>query len=110
MWQRPTIAKIDLGAIKDNYRAIRKSLGAGVKILAVVKADGYGHGAIQVSHTLAAEGIDMLGVALPEEGVYIREAGISTPILSLGGIYNGGNVDVYEKYSITPVVFQPEHI
>ena len=110
MWQRPTIAKIDLNAIRSNFRTIRKNMEPGVKILAVVKADGYGHGAIQVSHTLAAEGIDMLGVAIPEEGVQLREAGIASPILSLGGIYNGGNVEVYERYSITPVVFDADII
>ncbi|GAB4289625.1 MAG: alanine racemase [Myxococcota bacterium] len=110
MWQRPTIAKIDLNAIRNNYRALRGMIEPSVKILSVVKADGYGHGAVQVSHTLAAEGIDWFGVAIPEEGVQLRESGISTPILSLGGIYNGGNVNVYERYSITPVVFEPEII
>lgn len=83
---RPTCAEIRLDAIQHNLEALRSLLAPGVKVLGVVKADGYGHGAPPVARTLAAGGIDMLGVALVEEGVELREAGVAAPILVMGTI------------------------
>ena len=77
-------AEIDLAAIARNLRAFRGHVGPTVRILAVVKADAYGHGAVPVAATLAAAGIDGFAVADAREGVELRQAGIATPILILG--------------------------
>jgi len=81
---RPTYARIDLAALRHNLAAVRRRLAPGVRVLGVVKADGYGHGAVEASRTLADAGIDMLGVAIVEEGVALRVAGIRTPVLVMG--------------------------
>ena len=81
---RPTYAEVDLAAIRDNLRTLRERVAPGVKILGVVKANAYGHGAVEVARTLAAAGIDMLGVALVEEGVELRSEGVEAPILVMG--------------------------
>jgi alanine racemase len=81
---RPVVCEIDLGAIAANVRAIRKAVGPGVKILPAVKADGYGHGAVEVSRVAIDSGADMLGVAGVEEAIELREGGVSAPILILG--------------------------
>jgi len=81
---RPTWAEIDLAALRRNLRTVRDRVAPGVKVLAVVKADGYGHGAVPVSRTLADAGIEMLGVATVDEAVELRAAGIRTPILVMG--------------------------
>lgn len=80
---RPTYAEIDLGAIRDNVAELGSFLGAGVESLAVVKANAYGHGDIEVARACLEAGATRLGVALVEEGVRLREAGIDAPILIL---------------------------
>ncbi len=77
---RPVWAEIDLSAIRNNFRLIKEKLDSDVKIMPVVKADAYGHGAERVTSTLVEAGADRLAVALPEEGVELRESGISLPI------------------------------
>jgi alanine racemase len=79
---RPVWAEVDLGAIRDNVRALA-TLVAPAKVMAVVKADGYGHGAVPVSDAALEAGASALGVALVEEGVRLRETGIGAPILVL---------------------------
>lgn len=81
---RPTVAHIDLSAIKDNILAIRARVGANVKIMPAIKANGYGHGAVHVSRACLDAGADVLCVACVEEGIELREAGIDAPILILG--------------------------
>jgi alanine racemase len=81
---RPTWAEVNLGALRANLAALRTILAPGVKVLGVVKADGYGHGMARVARTLEESGIEMLGVALVEEGVALRSAGIRVPILLMG--------------------------
>ncbi len=75
--------EIDLSAIAHNLRAIRRRVGARHQIMAVVKADAYGHGAVPVSKTALENGADQLGVSTIEEAVELREAGIEAPILIL---------------------------
>jgi alanine racemase len=77
---------IDLQALRHNFRQMRQVCGADVKILAVVKADAYGHGLLPVARSLVAEGADYFGVAYLAEGMYLRQAGLATPILLLMGI------------------------
>jgi len=81
---RPTRVEIDLNAIAHNIQAIRRKVGGGVKIMAVVKADGYGHGATEVAKVALQSGAEWLGVAIPEEGIELRSSGIEAPILVLG--------------------------
>ncbi len=99
------MAEIDLGALAFNYRQIQKKIPKGVKILGVVKADAYGHGAIPVSRKLEELGVEYLGVAMSDEGVQLREGGIKTPILLLGGTYQE-DVDWIFKFRLTPVGFR----
>ena len=101
---RPTFAEIDLDAIEYNYRQLRKKVAKTVKVLAVVKADGYGHGATFVSKELWSLGVDLLGVAICEEGIALRKAGIEAPIILLNGIFKGQIREVIE-YDLTPVIF-----
>ena len=81
---RPTFAEIDLGAIRHNVGQIKTTISPSTKIMAVVKANGYGHGAIKVSAAALAGGADFLGVAIPEEGVELRRAGFRVPIFVVG--------------------------
>lgn len=83
MW-RQSSAEVDTSAIADNIRAIRARVGPGVKIMPAVKANGYGHGAVQTAHACMEGGADVLCVACVEEGVELREANIDAPILILG--------------------------
>lgn len=79
-----TWAEIDLDAIAHNYRQLRRHIGKNVKFLGVVKADAYGHGAVNVSRVLQNEGADYLAVASADEAVELRQNGITMPILILG--------------------------
>ena len=82
--ERATRAVINLGAISHNIREIRKRIGSQRHLMAVVKADGYGHGAVEVSRVALRNGADYLGIALPEEAQELRDAGINAPIMVLG--------------------------
>ncbi|MFN2185145.1 MAG: alanine racemase, partial [Anaerolineae bacterium] len=81
---RPTWLEVDLEAIAHNVRRVVEIVGPGVKVLAVLKADGYGHGAVRVARTALNNGAYCLGVASINEGLVLRKAGISAPILVLG--------------------------
>jgi alanine racemase len=83
---RPTFAEVNLSAIRGNIRALRQRLQHDVHLMGIVKADAYGHGAVPVARTLEEEGVQMLAVAMVEEGVVLREAGIRTPILVMGAM------------------------
>jgi len=89
--ERATRAIIDLGAVSHNIAEIRKKIGNERGLMAMVKADGYGHGAVEVSQAALGSGADSLGVALPEEGQQLREAGIEAPILVVGLTCQGGH-------------------
>lgn len=105
---RPTRAEIDLDAIGYNYRNIKKKAG-NRKILAVVKANAYGHGAVNVSMELEKLGTDMLGVAILQEGIELRDAGIKKPILLLNGIFSGEAESIL-RYDLTPVVYSMDTV
>ena len=79
-----TWAAIDLDALTNNYRLLRDLLPEGCRLLAPVKANGYGHGAVPVTKKLEALGADMLSVACVEEGEELRRAGVRMPILCMG--------------------------
>lgn len=82
---RPTRIRVDLDALTHNLRALRTH--AGVPVMGIVKANAYGHGLIPVALHLQAQGVEQLGVAFVEEGIALREAGVTVPILVLGGIH-----------------------
>ncbi len=105
--KRPTQAYIDLDALAFNFHSSKTFIGDDVKIMAVVKADGYGHGAAACAVRLEKEGVDWFGVAIPEEGVEIRHAGVKSPILCLGSFWPGQEKLLFE-YDLTPVVFDIE--
>lgn len=105
--ERPTFGEVDLKALEFNYRQIQKRIPKNTKLLTVVKANAYGHGAIPVSLKLEKLGVEYLGVAIPEEGIELREGGIKTPILILGGIF-GGEVESIIHFQLTPVIFRKE--
>lgn len=103
---RPAWVNVDLSALEHNLAAIRErftSEGDSPLTMAVVKADGYGHGAVGVSRTLEAAGVDWLGVALLEEGAEIRRAGVKLPILVLGTA-RPAKIALYRRYGLTPTV------
>lgn len=104
---RPTHVAIDLAALRFNLHQVRRQAGAGDKVLAVVKADAYGHGAARVATALQAAGVDLFGVAISEEGMELRQAGIERPILVLGGLYPGQEPDIF-RYRLTPALFNLE--
>ena len=83
---RPTVITIDLGAAAANMRAICGAVGPQTKVAAVVKANAYGHGAVEIARTALKNGASSLAVAIPEEGVELREAGITAPVHILGTI------------------------
>ncbi|HEY3026266.1 MAG TPA: alanine racemase, partial [Pyrinomonadaceae bacterium] len=103
--QRPTWARIDLDALASNFRTIKEQVEREVKVMAVVKADAYGHGAVQCARRLEKEGADWFGVALPEEGIELREGGITKPILCLGGFWKGQE-QACIKHELTTVVYR----
>lgn len=101
---RPTRAEILLDAIGHNLRVVQAA-APGRKIVAVVKADAYGHGVVRVAQRLQAEGVDGFGVALAEEGLELREAGIDRAILVLNGIHGGAHREIISA-GLTPVLYE----
>jgi len=102
--KRPTQAYIDLDALAFNFHSSKNFIGEDIKYMAVVKADGYGHGAAACAVRLEYEGVDWFGVAIPEEGVEIRKAGVKCPILCLGSFWPGQEKLIFE-YDLTPVIY-----
>ena len=94
-------AEINLKALSHNLRVAKKKTG-NRNILAVVKADAYGHGAVEVSRHLIKKGVSFLGVAFTKEAIALRESGIMTPILIF---FDRDNINECLEYGLTPVVF-----
>lgn len=105
---RPTRAEVNLEALRHNLRVVRRHAG-GARVWAVLKADAYGHGAPAVARTLERAHVDGFCVALVEEAVELREAGIVAPILIMGGHYAGAHEEVVAR-GLTPVVHDLEQV
>ncbi|MGI8655985.1 MAG: alanine racemase, partial [Pyrinomonadaceae bacterium] len=106
--RRPTWTDIDLDSLAANFHAIRGLVGNGVKVMAVVKADAYGHGAVACARRLSEEGAEWFAVALPEEAMQLRlEGNIRQPILSLGGFWDGQEAACI-SHNIVPVIYRTE--
>ncbi len=101
---RGAIAEIDLDAVSDNLKAVKHITG-NTPVIAVVKADAYGHGAVEVSGRLAADGVYGLAVAFLDEAIKLREAGIRSRILVL---FDKDNISDYFSYDLLPVVHDIE--
>ena len=95
---RPTFVEVNLTQIERNLEAIRRKV-APARLMPILKANAYGHGLKEVAQRLA-HGADYLGVAVLEEGILLREAGVEAPILVLGGIW-GDQIPLYLKYNLT---------
>ncbi|MFQ5934660.1 MAG: alanine racemase, partial [Dehalococcoidia bacterium] len=104
---RPTRAEVDLTKLEHNYRYLRSRIDKRVKLMAVVKAEAYGHGSVEVSRTLERLGADVLAVAIVEEAITLREAGISRPILVFGGTSPGQEEQVL-RHDLIPAVHSLE--
>src|ERR1700689_2538596 len=106
---RPVWAEISLRAILHNLRVIRKQVGRQRKILAVVKSNAYGLGAVPVAKALQKAGTEWFGVTCANEGVELRESGIRKPILVLTGFWPGEEKRLI-KNRLTPAVTRLEAV
>lgn len=100
---RPVWVEVDLDAIRHNLSEIRRQVGPVVEIMAVVKGEAYGHGAVKVARTVLQSGANRLGVALPEEGIALRKAGITAPILVFSPLQID-QAEVMVKFDLTPTI------
>jgi len=94
---RPTIAEVSLSALRHNCRRVRELIGPGITVLAVVKADAYGHGAVPAARVFLEAGAWGLGVSSVAEGVELRRAGIEAPVVVLGGAFAGDEESIVAR-------------
>jgi alanine racemase len=102
--QQRAWVEIDRSALADNVHQIKGLLAPNTKIMAVVKADAYGHGAIDIARTVVAEGVEWLAVATVTEGIELRSAGIAAPILILGAVNSAVQVQAIAKWGLQPTI------
>jgi len=107
--RRPTWAEIDLEALAANFQIVKEKVGLDVSVMAVVKADAYGHDAVACAQRLEQAGANWFGVALPEEGIELRQAGITEPILCLAGFW-GEQASACLQQQLVPVVYRLDMI
>ncbi|HTM11209.1 MAG TPA: alanine racemase [Verrucomicrobiae bacterium] len=100
---RPTYCTIDLAALRWNFTQVQRLVGPRVKILSIIKANAYGHGAVECARALIEAGGDGFGVATVEEAVELREAGIRAPILVLTAVCPE-QLDEFLRYDLTPAI------
>jgi alanine racemase len=107
---RSTVARVDLAALQSNFRAIQQFLDEhaphSTSIIAVVKANAYGHGAVEVATALERAGATRLACADIEEGIVLRRAGVTLPILIFGAL-SVSDLDGLFEYSLTPTISTP---
>jgi alanine racemase len=109
MATRPTWAEVSLAQLTENYRIIREHVGPERAIMAIVKADAYGHGLSEVARTLSQAGVDWFGVASADEGVELRRLGISQPILLLTGFWEGEQ-SALSDYDLVPAIYSEDQL
>lgn len=117
-WERsPSLAEmrrerawveVDLGALAHNVFQVKQLLRPQTDLMAVVKADAYGHGAIATAQTALAAGANWLGVATIPEGIELREAGITAPILILGATYTPEQIQAIARWQLQPTLCTPK--
>jgi alanine racemase len=96
---RPTLVEVDLRILRENFLAIKKSVSP-ARIMPILKANAYGHGLVRIARLMQDIGAEIIGVAVLEEGILLRESGITMPILVLGGIL-GNQVPHFLKHELT---------
>ncbi len=106
---RPTWAEVSLATLRQNFRTVQKHVGAEVTVCAVVKADAYGHGAVECSRALESEGARWLGVTSLDEAIPLRDAGIRSNILLMTGFWRGEESEIV-RLRLTPTVWERWHI
>ena len=106
---RPLWAEVSLKALEHNLKVVRRHIGPKPEILAVVKSNGYGLGAVPVAKTLQKAGANRFGVTCGDEGIELRESGIRKPILVLTGFWPGEEAR-FIKNHLTPTVTRLEDV
>jgi alanine racemase len=106
---RPTWADVSLETLQENFRVVQKHVGAGVNICAVVKADAYGHGAVECSRALEAEGAKWFGVTSLDEAIPLRDNGLRGRILLMTGFWRGEEEEI-ARLRLTPTVWEPGQV
>jgi alanine racemase len=106
---RPTWAQVSLENLRYNFGVVQRHIGAGITVCAVVKADAYGHGAVECAHALESEGARWLGVTSLDEAIPLREAGIRTRILLMTGFWRGEEEEII-RLQLTPTVWEPAQV
>ena len=108
-FRRPTWAEINLDNLAANFKKVKTLVSPAARVMAVVKANAYGHGAVECARRLEKEGADWFGVALPEEGIELRAAGVTKPVLCLAGFWQG-QAQLCIQQQLTPVVYRLDMI
>ena len=106
---RPTWAEVSLGTLQQNLREVQRHIGPGVTVCAIVKADAYGHGAVECARALEQEGARWFGVTSLDEAIPLREAGIRGRILLMTGFWRGEEEDIV-RLGLTPTVWETGQI
>ncbi|MBV8885101.1 MAG: alanine racemase [Chroococcidiopsidaceae cyanobacterium CP_BM_RX_35] len=100
--------EIDTDALTHNVKQLKALLSPHTKLLAVVKADAYGHGAVTVAQTVLHSGASWLGVATVPEGIELREAGVKAPILILGATHTVEQIHAITRWQLQPTLYHPQ--
>jgi alanine racemase len=106
---RPNWVEVSLGALRRNYRSLRKLVGPEVEICAVVKADAYGHGSRECARALQAEGARWFGVTSTAGGLHLRHSGISGRILLMTGFWQGDEPEIIHD-QLAPAIWESWHL
>jgi alanine racemase len=106
---RPTWAEVSLTRLRQNFRTVQNHVNGNVTVCAVVKADAYGHGAIECSRALETEGARWLGVTSLDEAIPLRDAGVTARILLMTGFWRGEEMEIV-RLRLTPTVWEPWQI
>jgi alanine racemase len=106
---RPTWAEVSLSTLRQNFRTVQKHVSTGVTVCAVVKADAYGHGAVECSRALESEGARWLGVTSLDEAIPLREAGVRSNILLMTGFWREEASEIVRLH-LTPTVWETWHV
>jgi alanine racemase len=106
---RPTWAEVSLGTLQQNFREVQRHIGPGVSVCAIVKADAYGHGAVECARALEQEGARWFGVTSLDEAIPLREAGIRGRILLMTGFWRGEEEEIV-RLGLTPTVWETGQI
>src|SRR5438309_66395 len=106
---RPTWAEISLRALRKNFEAIRQIVGANASVCAVVKANAYGHGAVECARALESAGAQWFGVTSTDEGLELRQADVTGRILLMTGFWRGDEPELM-RAKLTPAVWEGWHL